>query len=137
MTADNREYCPKHPRMSPGGIDCCKACDKLQALAELRALLPPGSTVYTILRSVSRSGMSRVITPLVLTASGPRFLTYAVASALGLPVKRGFVDGLRIDGGGMDMGFHLVSSLSYALHGMTQRSDTTERPGYTLTHRWL
>jgi hypothetical protein len=54
--------CPKHAeQVAAGHTDppACKGCDKAEALAELRALLPPGSTVYTILRSVSRSGMSR------------------------------------------------------------------------------
>src|SRR5690349_7420785 len=146
-----QNLCPKHDKQSRtgkgitpfGAAEKCKACNKANALAELRALCPPGSTVYTILRSVSRSGMSRVITPLVLTPDGPRYLTHTVGTLLGLTSKRGFQDGLRIDGGGMDMGFHLVNSLSYALHGMGRGreihalSGNTDRPGYTLNHRWL
>ena len=35
--------------------------ERTNAIERLRAILPPGSTVYTILRHVSRSGMSRRI----------------------------------------------------------------------------
>lgn len=35
--------------------------EKLEAVAQLRKMLKPGSTVYTILRHCSASGMSRVI----------------------------------------------------------------------------
>jgi hypothetical protein len=141
--------CPKHAeQVAAGHTDppACKGCDKAEALADLRELCPPGTTVYTILRSVSRSGMSRTITPVLLTPDGPRYLTHSVGLVLGLTAKRGFNDALRIDGGGMDMGFHLVNSLSYALHGRGDIRlgklvdfDAGEpyRPGYTLNHRWL
>jgi hypothetical protein len=55
--------------------------------------------------------------------------------------------GFSVGGCGMDMGFHVVHTLSYALHGYAGagwRGKVDEsnrlsaiRPGYTLTHRWL
>lgn len=140
--------CEKHG----ANVPTCKGCrnsDRVVALAELRALCPPGTTVYTILRSVSRSGMTRVITPFILDPvdgkpiSIVRFvrpiLNYPTAEALGHV-------GLKVGGCGMDMGFHLVNALSYALHGHTHpevaqhmalKPGDLERPGYTLNHRWL
>lgn len=106
--------------------------ERAEALKELRGLLPAGSTVYTILRDVSRSGMSRKISTVAIKTDdrGEIYtlnLTHLVAKALGWRVKTGFNDALIVSGCGMDMGFHLVSSLSYALYG---KSDA-------LKQRWL
>lgn len=115
-----------------------------QTRKELRELLPPGTTVFSILRSVSQSGMSRRISFMIFRDNQPYHLDFSVGIALDRtrPDKG---EGLKIDGGGMDMGFHVVHSLSYALHGTGSPRDTSEqtaargdtRPGYTLNHRWL
>jgi hypothetical protein len=118
--------------------------ERAEALAQLREWLHPGDTVYTILDHVSASGMSRairVVIPCVVgrsvesTAPGSKptdyvrrdsltteFLhpNYAVGKALGLRHWRRHgheQDALVIGGCGMDMGFHLVYELSYALFG--------------------
>lgn len=121
------------------------------ALTELRALCPPGTTVYTVLRSVSRSGMSRVIDLYVIQDGEPRWLSGYARHVLDYRLAKQD-RGLCVSGGGMDMGFHLVHSLSYALHGTDPDApiftaeamrltlhDKPEclRPGYTLNHRWL
>lgn len=88
--------------------------EKQEALDRLREWMPAGSTVYCVLRHVSRSGMQRRIGVVVMTPEGPRHLNYAVGSVLGLRVtERG--DGVVVNGCGMDMGWHLVYSLSRAL----------------------
>ena len=83
-----------------------------EALTALRDMLPPGTTVHTILRHVSRSGMMRHISVI-----GPNNedITWQVARALGEKInpKTG---GIKVGGCGMDMGFHLVYSLSYRLY---------------------
>ena len=87
-------------------------------IARLREWLPPGSTVYTVLRHVSRSGMMRRIDlyawikddngePMKMYLSG-----YA-AKAIG---ERCEGDGIKVSGCGMDMGFHLVYNLSRVLY---------------------
>lgn len=115
--------------------------EKEEQLARLRAWLPKGSTVYTVLESVSRSGMSRQIRLLAhgrddsgkiaLDPNGePYFIhpNYGASVILGWPqAKQGNGDGIKVSGCGMDMGFHLAYSLSCALHG----------DGYALNHRWL
>lgn len=85
------------------------------ATATLRSLVQPGQTVYTVLRHVSKSGMSREISPLVMTSDGPLDLTQYTATALGL--KHGKRDGVVMGGCGMDLGFHLVYLLSRRLYG--------------------
>lgn len=102
--------------------------EKAEAIAKLREILKPGDTVYTILRHVSRSGMTRSISCVVRGAEGPYDIDWLVRRALGLPFDRNR-GGVKVGGCGMDMGFHLVYSLSRVLW-----------PGCapdTLTHRWL
>jgi hypothetical protein len=88
-----------------------------EAIAHLRDYLKPGDTVYTVLRHVSSSGMTRHIDCYKLGAAGesPAYLTGWIAKALGLSrAKRG--DALVVSGCGMDMGFHVVYNLSYVLN---------------------
>lgn len=86
----------------------------------LRKWLKPGDTVYTVLDRVSRSGMSRDIRVVLLACENGQAVdmhpNHAVACVLGYPrATRG--DGMRVGGCGMDMGFHIVHSLGYALFG--------------------
>jgi len=104
-----------------------KATMTPDTLDTLRKYFPPGSTIYTICRSVSRSGMSRVISVVALTPDGPRFLSYHVGALLKWPVTERGESGVKVRGCGMDMGFHVAYTLSHALHGN----------GYACSHRWL
>lgn len=86
-----------------------------EALSRLRGWLKPGDTVYTILRHVSSSGMSRDISAVFIkpnTKDGQSIydLDYNAQVALGWPSAKGA--GIRVGGCGMDMGFHMVYSLS-------------------------
>jgi hypothetical protein len=85
--------------------------DKHIAIERLRETFMAGDTVNTVLRHVSRSGMSRSISVLDKDNSD---ISYLVARALGNTVdqKNG---GVKVGGCGMDMGFHLVYELSYVL----------------------
>jgi hypothetical protein len=101
-------------------------------LGNLRKWFPRGSTVYTILRHVSRSGMSRDISVVALNADGDKIVdihpNYAVSVVTGRRARRGgMFDSIVCNGCGMDMGFDLVYSISCAVHG----------DGYALKHRWL
>lgn len=86
-----------------------------EARTRLLAVLKPGDTVYCILRNVSRSGMSRVISLYARTDDGMTWLD-PFASKLGvgdgMDWKR---EGLKVGGAGMDMGFALVYDLSCKL----------------------
>lgn len=107
--------CGKHPKASE--------LEKIDAVLDLRAILKPGDKIYTTLRSVSRSGMQRVIDVHVIRDNEPRWLGPLAAKAL----EYRFDDrkqGLVVGGCGMDMGFHLVHSLGYALYGRKVSEDT-------------
>src|SRR3990167_9697027 len=87
-----------------------------EEIARLREWVQPGDTLYTVLRHVSRSGMSRRIDVYKLGEAGPEYLTWNIAKAVGWPVNRGRTEGPVVGGGGMDMGFHVVNTLSYVLY---------------------
>lgn len=122
--------------------------EREQAIADLRELVKPGDTVYTVLRRVSRSGESRVIVPLVFRVRGeagkdprspePYYLGYKVSRALGLPEDGDH--GVKIHGSGMDMGFELVYRIASVLFpGGGDLPDGTheDNGGYLLRQRWL
>lgn len=95
-----------------------------EAIQELRSLLQPGDTVYTVLRHVSRSGMSRNIDLYVFRDNEPLYLSWWAAKALGWTINQGKNEGIKVSGCGMDMGWHLVDTLARTL-------------GIELKHRWL
>lgn len=83
------------------------------ACKELRKMIKPGDAVYTILRSVSASGMSRDISVVIVQNGYIRNLDNLVGDACGISSAKG--PGLRMGGCGTDMGFSLVYSLGRAL----------------------
>ncbi len=115
--------------------------DQAESIAKLREWLKPGDEVWTVLRHCSESGMLRVIQVVKLEAKPPEagvvfpiWMGYHVARALGW----GYDDqreGVRVTGVGMDMGFHLIYALSWALWG--EEGGHGEDAGYALKQRWL
>lgn len=118
----------------------------------LKKYLNPGDTVYLILRRVSRSGMSRDITPLIFKEGlryqsptrpaalneydeakqvpflWPIYLSYHINVISGKSQTNSSIgNSVRMTGYGMDTGFDLVSELSYALFNDV----------YALRHEWL
>lgn len=111
-----------------------KEREQQEAIKELKKFLKRGMTIYTILRHVSQTGMSRRISLMVIKNNEPYFIDHLASKAL--DYRRQFPkEGLVVSGCGMDMGFHLVNSLSYALHGM--KGNKKHRGGYSFNHRWL
>lgn len=90
--------------------------DQKEAIAALMPLLKKGKfNVYTAVEHVSSSGMSRVISCYVSDRAGHiQDITYWVGKVTGYKIHSKY-SGLNIGGCGMDMGFHLVYSLSRCL----------------------
>ena len=101
--------------------------DQSPSLEQLRQWLPKGSRVFTILRSVSRSGMQREVSVVVFLPGDDRPIhpNHHVCQVLGL--RRGKGDGVVLNGCGMDMGFHLIYELAHVLYGDAD----------ALTQEWL
>lgn len=103
------------------------------AMTDLRKVFPKGSTAYTVLTHVSRSGMSRrimVLAPVMATRHGKRRriirdMSYRIADVLHYRVHDS--GGLVVGGAGMDMGFAVVYELAQALYG----------DGYALDQQWV
>lgn len=92
----------------------------------LREQLKDVKEVYVIFRRVSASGMTRWLELAICTDSGIRMIGYTTSIVLGWSYSSKY-EGIKVEGAGMDMGFHLVSSLSRRLFG----------DDYRLSHRWL
>jgi len=98
-----------------------------------------GDTIYTVLRSVAPSGMSRTMSLKMAKGEYIQDLTYYASIVLDYPLVE--VNGsraIRVGGCGMDMGFHVVYSLSRVLfrdkyEGQPDAVDA----GYSLSQAWL
>jgi ABC-type thiamine transport system ATPase subunit len=111
-----------------------KAIEQEENIEYLRNLIAGDEkpVIYTILRHVSSSGMSRDISLIYIKNNSIYHLNYSAAMALGdRLVSRNSFDAIRVNGCGMDMGFHLVYSLSSVLFAGQKRA------GYVLSHRWM
>jgi hypothetical protein len=114
--------------------------DREETLQYLRSVYPKGSVVYTSIRKVAPSGMSRIInthavvevTRTTTTKTGktrrvkrPEIIwtTGRVANLLGI-TRTDDPEGMRVRGCGMDMGFSVAYDLAVVLWG----------DGYALEH---
>lgn len=135
--------------------------ERSEYLTKMRDLIKPGDTVYSVLRHVSRSGMSRVISFYVYRENKPVNIDYAISVIEGYSRSRTH-DGLSVGGAGMDMGFSVAYNLSSALYGGIgyecfkvkakdenahcpsnhhtnggeSFSEPVHRDGYAIEHRW-
>ena len=108
--------------------------------------------IYTTLRSVSRSGMSRKIDAFYFKANSDGTiskynLNYAIAQITSFK-QDSQTGALKVGGCGMDMGFHLVYSFSrclfdgldiskYKISGRNGLEYETTDAGYVLKQEWL
>ena len=90
--------------------------------------------IHTITRHVSASGMTRDISLIYVKGSAIHNITYSAALALEWPLsEKSGNRAVRVSGCGMDMGFHLVYTLSSVLYRDTVEGDA----GYKLQQAWL
>jgi hypothetical protein len=130
-----------------------------EARENLLKWLSPGDEVFCQLQHVSRSGMLRVIQVIKpeKDEDGRIYMTYLgynVAKVLEWGYDRN-KEGVRVSGCGMDMGFHLVDCLGWALwpngypciggkcthpdhrgKELPKGGDTVHK-GYALRDKWL
>ncbi len=111
--------------------------EKQEAIANLRRVAPPGSTIFGIVRSVARSGMSRTVDFYVKSAdpayrddAGLRYLSGWFATAGGY--SRDKSGALKIGGCGMDMVFGTVYNVASATWRGTKVPEAGKRNGRRL-----
>lgn len=147
-----------------GGVSGGADSERARTVRGLRELLPPGSTVFTKLNHVSRSGMTRSIEVMVFRDNQPVNITGRVAEVLDYKIHSKHY-GLKVGGCGMDMGFHVVYGLSGALYrgvgyeclndaegngkcpssyhvnsrpsDWTNKGEPVHHDGYALSQRWV
>lgn len=108
--------------------------------ATLRKMLKPGQTVYTIVRRVSASGMSRDISAYVIHKGELRSIDSLAADAAGYNLSTKGA-GITMHGCGMDMCFALVYAIGRATwpkgtpkpHGV-RNGEPDKAGGYALKH---
>ena len=131
--------------------------ERQEAIEELRELIHPGDTLYTILQHRSSSGMYLAIDVYLIRDNVPLRLSWSVARATGLRYDERH-EAVGISGCGRDMGFDVVHRLSRALFpdgfeciGSEKRcpsndhvnGDRNYEPhmhsngGYALRHKWI
>lgn len=132
-----------------------KSQEAAEALQTISEIIKPGDTIYTVLRSVSRSGMSRTIDLYIMATDRdgkayPRRISYLVAKACGFTYDNSR-DALKVGGCGMDMGYHVVYTLARTLYrdGFTIEDgkrygrnsanvgETDKDGGYALRQEWM
>ncbi len=90
-----------------------KQAEQAESIATLKNCgIADGATLYTCLKSVSTSGMSRRVGVYAVIDGRIVSLTYHVGTALGLSRND---NGVLLKGCGMDMGFWLSQQLSTVL----------------------
>lgn len=100
--------------------------EKLEAKNRVLEQLEGVGQVYTVLKYISYNGMNRVIQVVYVKDGSIIDCSYFAAKALGWGYSENH-RGIKVSGAGMDMGCHLVYSLSHVLYG----------DGYNLNQRWL
>lgn len=98
-----------------------RQAERVEAIAELRGLLPEGATVYSIVRSVARSGMSREISFMMFVGREPAqtplpyYLSRLFALAIGWRMSKNDRAAIVVHGCGMDMCFHTLDCVRSAM----------------------
>ena len=100
--------------------------DKEYAIERLKEVFKKGDTLHTQLMHVSQSGMTRHIKVRQLKNDKPLDWTYLVSKALDWKLSNK-TNGIKVGGCGMDMGFHLIYTLSSELFN----------DGYAIKQEWL
>lgn len=88
-------------------------------------------TLYTSLKHVSSSGMSSDMKVLAVLDGQILDVTWYVSKIIGTLKERNGQRVIRVGGCGMDMGFHVVYTVSAVLYGYE------ERGAYTIRHEWI
>lgn len=96
------------------------------AVDQLKTYLQPGMTVYTILQSVSRSGMQRKVSVYIMIDNKPIRITHLVATACGYRYD-GKSGAVVLNGAGYDAATEIAHALSHRIYGDTANVFNTGR----------
>ena len=103
---------------------------KQELIKLLKSYFKKDSTAFCNLKNVSKNGDYRNIQILSCKKNRIYNLSYAVAELCGFTFKSN-TNSVGVKGGGMDMGFHIVNTLSHYLYS------TKERGEYYINSQWI
>lgn len=110
--------------------------DYKSAFEYLHKIIKPDETVHCLVKYVSQSGMSRRISFfVVLDNKRIQCIDWYIAQLTGFK-RHAKHEGLVIGGCGMDMGFHVVYTLSRAMFYNDPAYEKSDA-GYVIKHSWL
>ena len=96
--------------------------------------LPKKTVIYTTLRYCSPNGMNRIIDAFYVQNNRPIRIHFTTSKIFWKRHnKSDDKAGYKMKGCGMDMGFHLVNSLSY----LVSRYKNNQSDGYYFDHEWV
>ena len=104
--------------------------ERQESINYLKDMLKEGDRLYTTVNHVSKSGMTRYIKTILIRDNKPLYLDYHISKVLDWPLNDKY-NGIKVGGCGMDMGFHLVYTLSACLFGHANDG------GYKIKQSWL
>jgi hypothetical protein len=103
---------------------------RLELLTLLKPYFRKNSTAFCSLKRCSNSGMYRHIQILATKKNRIHNLSYYVAELCGFKWEEN-TSSVGVSGCGMDMGFHIVNSLSYHLYPNKKRGE------YYVNSQWI
>ena len=103
-----------------------KTQEHFEAYDYFKTNLKKNDTIYCMIKHVSQSGMSRHISFFYIRNNEPRFITPRISDFLDYKMNK-YHDAIVVGGCGMDMGFHLIYTLSKILFN----------DGYAIKQNWL
>jgi hypothetical protein len=113
---------------------------KVSTIAEFKKMYKHGTRIYTALKHVSSSGMTRHISVYAVKKGEIQDITWYAHNILDYKLTKGS-NALVVVGCGMDMGYHVVSSLANAVFGYLspekERANGTYTNCYGYNHTWL
>jgi hypothetical protein len=114
-----------------------KNAERQESLNYLNTLIKRGDTIYTVLRSVSRSGMQRTLDLYAIVDGQPMYLSGHAAKVADL--RRNKEGAIVISGCGTDVGFEAVYNLSMAMFCRDAEGNYKydHDSAYALKHSWL
>ncbi len=92
------------------------ATERTDAADMLRNLCPENASIYAVRLHTAKSGATHDVTFFVVSEGRAVGIDWLICRILGLHISP-VNSGVRIKGGGMDMAYHVIDSLSRALYG--------------------
>lgn len=118
-----KDWATKYTKLSPSEGKAAyrqQSVDQLKSLIhQVSAVLKPDNsdpTVFSVVRSVAKSGMTRHIDFFLIVDGDLRCITADISAVLGIRMAK--TGGLFVQGCGRDMAYHIIDSVQRSIPGL-------------------